>query len=84
MNTKPIPKRISAFLLCFALLVGLLPTSAWAAENEHNISTSTLTISQNGSYTVTGTTSSNRIIVNSGVTATVILNNVNDGNCYSE
>ena len=77
MNTKPIPKRISAFLLCFALLVGLLPTSAWAAENEHNISTSTLTISQNGSYTVTGTTSSNRIIVNSGVTATVILNNVN-------
>ena len=77
MNPKPIPKRISAFLLCFALLVGLLPTSALAADTTHDISQSTLTISQNGSYTVTGTTSSNRIIVNSGVTATVILNNVN-------
>ena len=73
MNSKPIPQRISAFLLCFALLVGLLPTSALAADTPHDISQGTLTISQNGSYTVTGTTSSNRIIVNSGVTATITL-----------
>ena len=36
MNPKPIPQRISAFLLCFALLVGLLPTSALAADTTHN------------------------------------------------
>ena len=44
-----------------------------ANDTNHNISQSTLTISQNGSYTVTGATSSNRIIVNSGVTATITL-----------
>ena len=73
MNSKPIPQRISAFLLCVALLVGLLPTSALAADTPHDISQGTLTILQNGSYTITGTTSSNRIIVNGGVTATITL-----------
>ena len=32
MKPKPVYKRIGAFLLCFALLIGLLPTSALAAE----------------------------------------------------
>ena len=48
-----------------------------AQETPHNISQSTLTISQNGSYTVTGTTTTNRIVVNENVTATVTLNSVN-------
>lgn len=35
MDHKPIPKRVRAFLLCFTLLVGLLPTAALAAEGEY-------------------------------------------------
>ena len=66
-------KRFFSLLLTLCLVVWLLPTSALAAETSHDISTGTLTITQDGSYTVTGTTSSNRIIVNSGVTATITL-----------
>lgn len=47
-----------------------------ALDTTHDISTGTLNISQNGSYTVTGTTTTNHIVVNEGVTATVTLNNV--------
>ena len=47
MKPKPIYKRISAFLLCFALLVGLLPTSALAAETRSTV----------GAFEVTGDSS---------------------------
>ena len=70
-------KRFFSLLLALCLVVGLLPTSALAAETSHDISTSTLTITQDGSYTVTGTTTTNRIVVYENVTATVTLNGVN-------
>ena len=69
-------KRFFSLLLTLCLVVGLLPTSALAAETSHDISTGTLTITQDGSYTVTGTTTTNRIVVGENVTATVTLNNV--------
>ena len=37
MNSKPIPQRISAFLLCFALLVGLFPSAALAVGEENPV-----------------------------------------------
>ena len=43
----------------------------------HDISTSTLAISEDGNYTVTGTTTTNQIVVKENVTATVTLNSVN-------
>lgn len=46
MKPKPVYKRIGAFLLCFALLIGLLPTSALAAEPK----------ADTGVFTVTGGT----------------------------
>lgn len=69
-------RRWFSLVLCTALLAGLLPTAALAADTPHNISQSTLTISRDGDYTITGTTTNNRIIVNSGVTATITLNGV--------
>ena len=60
------------------LFLILLPYMAVAQETtSHDISQSTLTISTNGSYTVTGTTTANNIVVNENVTATVTLNSVN-------
>ena len=64
------------------MLVSLLPISAAPAQaagegESHDISTSTLTISEEGNYTVTGTTTTNQIVVKENVTATVTLNSVN-------
>ena len=69
-------KRLGAVLLSLALCLSLLPTAALAVDTSHDISTGTLTITQDGSYTVTGTTNSNRIVVGENVTATVTLNGV--------
>ena len=72
-------RKLTSALLALAMLVSLLPLSAapaWAAGESHDISKSTLTISEDGSYTVTGTTTTNRIVVEENVTATVILNGV--------
>ena len=74
---KPLRKFLAA-LLTLAMLVSLLPVSAAPGEGEsHDISTSTLTISEDGNYTVTGTTTTNQIVVKENVTATVTLNSVN-------
>ena len=62
-------------ILRLCLLLALLPLVAWG-QTPHDISTGTLTITGNGNYTVTGTTTTNRIIVSSGVTATLTLNGV--------
>ena len=43
MNPTPIPKRVSAFLLCLALLVGLLPVTASAVEDVTYIDASGVT-----------------------------------------
>lgn len=69
-------RKLLSVFLSLSLCAGLVPTAALAAGNEHNISTGTLTISENGSYTVTGTSTSNHIVVEKDVTATVTLNNV--------
>ena len=78
---KPLRKSLAA-LLTLAMLVSLLPISAALAQaagegESHDISTSTLTISEDGNYTVTGTTTTNQIVVKENVTATVTLNSVN-------
>jgi len=62
------------------MFVSLLPIGAapaQAADTTHDISRGTLTISENGNYTVTGTTTTNQIVVKENVTATVTLNGVN-------
>ena len=72
-------RKILSALLALALLASLLPIGAapaQAADTIHDISQGTLTISENGNYTVTGTTTANNIVVNKNVTATVTLNNV--------
>ena len=78
---KPLRKFLAA-LLTLAMLVSLLPISAAPAQaagegESHDISTSTLTISEDGNYTVIGTTTTNQIVVKENVTATVTLNGVN-------
>ena len=78
---KPLRKFLAA-LLTLAMLVSLLPIGAAPAQaagegESHDISTSTLTISEDGNYTVTGTTTTNQIVVKENVTATVTLNSVN-------
>ncbi len=70
-------KRLGAVLLSLALCLSLLPTAALAVDTSHDISTGTLTITQDGNYTVTGTTTAYNIVVEENVTATVTLNNVN-------
>ena len=69
-------QRILPILLTLALCLGMLPTVALATEGDHNISTDSLTISEDGDYTVTGTTTTNHIVVKEDVTATVTLNGV--------
>ena len=78
---KQLRKTLAAILV-LALLVSVLPISAAPAQaagegESHDISTSTLTISEDGNYTVTGTTTTNQIVVKENVTATVTLNSVN-------
>ena len=73
-------RKILSALLALALLASLLPIGAapaQAADTTHDISQGTLTISEDGDYTVTGTTTTNRIVVGENVTATVTLNGVN-------
>ena len=91
MNPKPIPKRISAFLLCFALLVGLLPTSALAAEtgaftvtgdSGYSYSNGVLTVNDGANITISmasgaTTPTTDRIAVAENATATITLNGVN-------
>ena len=66
-----------ALALGVLLVASATPAVARAADVPHDISKSTLTISHDGSYTVTGTTTTNRIVVEENVTATVTLNGVN-------
>ena len=77
---RKLSRKILSALLALALLVSLLPAGvapAQAADTPHDISQGTLTITQDGNYTVTGTTPVNNIVVEEDVTATVTLNNVN-------
>lgn len=79
MKPKPIYKRLRAFLLCFALLVGMLPVTAGAADNTYNVGESGVYITQNGSYRITGSTTTNPITVGNGqdpVPVTITLSNV--------
>lgn len=80
MKPKPIYKRLRAFLLCFALLVGMLPVTAGAADdNTYDVSTNGVYITQNGSYRITGSTTTNPITVGNGqdpVPVTITLSNV--------
>lgn len=71
-------RKLLSVFLSLSLCAGLVPTAALAADTptSHDISQNTLTISQDGSYTVTGTSTSNHIVVEKDVTATVTLNNV--------
>lgn len=57
MKPKPIYKRIGAFLLCFALLIGLLPTSALAEDADATA----------GAFEVTGGTSETDYSYSNGV-----------------
>ena len=77
---RKLGRKLTSALLTLALLVSLLPIGAapaQAADTPHDISQGTLTITQDGNYTVTGTTPVNNIVVEEDVTATVTLNNVN-------
>ena len=79
MKPKPIYKRLRAFLLCFALLVGMLPVTAGAADNTYNVGESGVYITQNGSYYITGNSTTNPITVGNGqdpVPVTITLSNV--------
>lgn len=77
---RKLSRKILSALPALALLVSLLPIGAapaQAADTPHDISQGTLTITQDGNYTVTGTIPVNNIVVEEDVTATVTLNNVN-------
>lgn len=72
-------KKVKNLLICL-LLVSILTVSlsltAFAEGNEHDISSGNLAITEDGEYTVTGSTTTNKITVASGVTATIVLNGV--------
>ena len=74
-------RKLTSALLTLAMFVSLLPIGAAPAQaadpTSHDISRGTLTISEDGDYTVTGTTTANNIVVKENVTATVTLNDVN-------
>ncbi|GAB6395474.1 MAG: Ig-like domain-containing protein [Bacteroidales bacterium] len=77
-------KYILSLALCFAAAVPALAEETIniaapfaAGGTGWSFADSVVTISANGNYTVTGSTTSNRIVVNKNVTATVTLNNVN-------
>ena len=77
---RKLGRKLTSALLALAMFVSLLPIGAppaQAADTTHDISRGTLTISENGNYTVTGTTTTNQIVVKENVTATVTLNGVN-------
>ena len=79
MKQHPIPKRLGALLICFALLVGMLPVTAGAADNTYNVGESGVYITQNGSYYITGNSTTNPITVGNGqdpVPVTITLSNV--------
>ncbi|WP_087162569.1 carbohydrate-binding domain-containing protein [Lachnoclostridium sp. An169] len=56
----------------FAVFNGMVNTLA----DNTDVSSGPVTITTDGTYTITGTTTTNTITVNSGVTATITLNNV--------
>ena len=72
---KMIRGGVVALALGALLVVSAAPAAA-RADAAHDVSQSTLVISEDGSYAVTGSTTTNHIVVNEGVTATVTLNNV--------
>ena len=66
--------RYEAVMLALTALMDDTPT-VFASVN-HNISTGSLNITQNGTYTVTGSTTTNNITVAEGVQTTIILSGV--------
>ena len=77
-------KRVLSLLLSAVMICAYFPQAAFgavegtqAAGEPHDISTGSLAISEDGDYTVTGTTTENCISVGENVKATVTLNNVN-------
>ncbi len=61
-------------LLALEGISGINPIAL--SEEDHNMADGSLTISADGSYTVTGTTTSNKILVKNNAKATITLNNV--------
>ena len=83
-------KRIWSLLLCAVMVIGMLPTTAFAAGGDFTVtgdtgyiydSSGVLTFFESGSYTVSmtidgATTTTDKIVVSSGVTANITLNGV--------
>ncbi|MCL2455970.1 MAG: InlB B-repeat-containing protein, partial [Defluviitaleaceae bacterium] len=75
-------KRIISVFIAVLMVLGLVPIAPPVlvrANTVHNIQTGNVTITASGDHTIngTGTATTNRIVVNSGVTANITLNNVN-------
>ena len=74
-------KRWLALLMAFVMVISIMPLNV-AAEGtnqksaEHDISAESLVITENGEYTVTGSTTTNHISVADGVKATITLKDV--------
>lgn len=69
-------ERILSSLVVFCMVLTLMPIAAHAAANL-DVSTGNVVISSSGDYIITGTTTTNTIKVNSGVTGVnITLNNV--------
>ncbi|GAB6394068.1 MAG: hypothetical protein MdMp024_0380 [Bacteroidales bacterium] len=83
MRLFPIPHTLYPIPLLLLCLAAALPALADGTININNPSAGTgwtfadsvVTITANGNYTVTGTSTANRIVINKNVTATVTLNN---------
>ncbi|GAB6394828.1 MAG: Ig-like domain-containing protein [Bacteroidales bacterium] len=82
----PIPRTLYPIpLLLLLLFAAALPALADGTININNPSAGTgwtfadsvVTITANGNYTVTGTSTANRIVINKNVTATITLQNAN-------
>jgi uncharacterized repeat protein (TIGR02543 family) len=74
-------KRFISVFIAALMVLGLFPIAPISvrANTVHNINAGNVTISASGDHTINGngTATTNRIVVNSGVTANITLNNVN-------
>ncbi|MDR2361100.1 MAG: hypothetical protein LBD85_07515, partial [Oscillospiraceae bacterium] len=73
MTKRTITLVSAAALLLAVVLISVPPARAVA---NYDVSSGNVVINSNGDYTITGTTTQYTIKVNSGVTATITLNNV--------
>ncbi|MCL2578187.1 MAG: InlB B-repeat-containing protein, partial [Defluviitaleaceae bacterium] len=79
MNKTSLVKRVLCALIATMMVWGLVPPLTVGAATTHNINAGNVIISTNGDHIIngSGTSTTNTITVNNGVTSNITLNNVN-------